>query len=82
MVPYLKGFHLTIEMWRGGRDAEGWKRKSTNDKDDDASIDSLVSLTSLDETRAGGHGLDLPMTASHSLNQNQSPDGSQGRKWS
>jgi hypothetical protein len=21
MVPYLKGFHLTIEMWRGGRDA-------------------------------------------------------------
>ncbi len=23
MVPYLKGFHLTIEMWRGGRDAEG-----------------------------------------------------------
>jgi hypothetical protein len=25
MVPYLKGFHLTIEMWRGGRDPEGWK---------------------------------------------------------
>ena len=25
MVPYLKGFHLSIEMWRGGRDAEGWK---------------------------------------------------------
>jgi hypothetical protein len=25
MVPYLKGFHLTIEMWRGGRDSEGWK---------------------------------------------------------
>ena len=23
MVPYLKGFHLTIKMWRGGRDAEG-----------------------------------------------------------
>ena len=20
MIPYLKGFHLTIEMWRGGRD--------------------------------------------------------------
>ena len=27
MVPYLKGFHLTIEMWRGGRDTEGWKQK-------------------------------------------------------
>ena len=25
MIPYLKGFHLTIEMWRGGRDSEGWK---------------------------------------------------------
>ena len=22
MVPYLKGFHLSLEMWRGGRDAE------------------------------------------------------------
>lgn len=25
MVPYLKGFHLTIENWRGNRDSEGWK---------------------------------------------------------
>jgi hypothetical protein len=25
MVPYLKGFHLTIEIWQGKRDAEGWK---------------------------------------------------------
>jgi hypothetical protein len=25
MVPYLKGFHLAIEIWRGNRDAEGWK---------------------------------------------------------
>ena len=29
MVPYLKGIHLTLEMWRGGRDAEGWKLKPT-----------------------------------------------------
>ena len=28
MVPYLKGFHLTIEMWRGNRDADGWKLPS------------------------------------------------------
>ena len=27
MKPYLKGFHLSLEMWRGGRDAEGWKIK-------------------------------------------------------
>ena len=25
MKPYLKGLHLSLEMWRGGRDAEGWK---------------------------------------------------------
>ena len=30
MVPYLKGFHLTIEMWRGGRDSEGWELKEGN----------------------------------------------------
>lgn len=29
MVPYLKGFHLTIESWRGGRDEDGWKIKSS-----------------------------------------------------
>lgn len=27
MKPYLKGFHLSLEMWRGGRDEEGWKRR-------------------------------------------------------
>lgn len=27
MKPYLKGFHLSLEMWRGGRDREGWKLK-------------------------------------------------------
>jgi hypothetical protein len=25
MVPYRKGFHLTIYDWRKGRDSEGWK---------------------------------------------------------
>eukprot|EP00984_Skeletonema_dohrnii_P009298 scaffold3548_cov79-Skeletonema_dohrnii-CCMP3373.AAC.5 len=29
MIPYLKGFHLTIENWRGDRDEEGWKLKSS-----------------------------------------------------
>ena len=35
MVPYLKGFHLTIEMWRGGRDEDGWKVTSKEDEDQD-----------------------------------------------
>lgn len=25
MIPYVKGFHLTAEMWQGNCDAEGWK---------------------------------------------------------
>jgi len=27
MVPYLKGIHLSLETWRGGRDEKGWKIK-------------------------------------------------------
>ena len=30
MKPYLKGFHLSLESWRGGRDAEGWKTSRAN----------------------------------------------------
>jgi hypothetical protein len=25
MKPYLKGFHLSLETWKGGRDSKGWK---------------------------------------------------------
>ena len=25
MVPFLKGVHHTLEIWRGGRDVDGWK---------------------------------------------------------
>ena len=25
LVPYLKGFHLTLETWRPDRDQDGWK---------------------------------------------------------
>ena len=59
MVPYLKGFHLIIEMWHGGQDADGWKLKER----DDSSVTSLNSLGSLDVTRAGARGLDLSMVA-------------------
>jgi len=39
MVPYLKGFHLTIEMWRGGRDADGWKLPPKEDDPEDDQYD-------------------------------------------
>ena len=44
LVPYLKGFHLTIEMWRGGKDDDGWKMKTG----DEASVCLASSLGSLD----------------------------------
>lgn len=25
LIPNIKGFHLTVEMWKGNRDEEGWK---------------------------------------------------------
>jgi hypothetical protein len=61
MVPYLKEFHLTIKMWRGGQDAKGWKLPV---KDDD-SMASGRSLSSLDATRAGRYGIDLSLSASY-----------------
>jgi hypothetical protein len=35
MKPYLKGFHLLLEMWRGGRDAKGWKIKLGKNEETD-----------------------------------------------
>jgi hypothetical protein len=40
MVPYLKGFHLTIEMWRGSRDADGWRTREV----DECLVDSFGLL--------------------------------------
>jgi hypothetical protein len=30
-VPFLKGFHLTCDSWREGRDSDGWKLRKTLD---------------------------------------------------
>jgi hypothetical protein len=34
MVPYLKGLHATIDSWRPGRDADGWKHKKRKKESD------------------------------------------------
>jgi hypothetical protein len=49
MIPYMKGFHLTIEMWRGGRDAKGRKLK------DDASV-GVEEVTSAEDNDMAGLG--------------------------
>ncbi len=35
MKPYLKGFHLSLETWRGNCDAEGWKKRNNSPVDND-----------------------------------------------
>lgn len=49
MIPYLKGFHLTIEMWRGNRDADGWKFSS---KELSASLVTDQQLGPVDDEEA------------------------------
>jgi hypothetical protein len=68
MVPYLKGFHLSIEMWRGGREADGWKTK------DDESIVSATTVSSLDVTRSGAHGVNLDVAATYDPNTYEDED--------
>jgi hypothetical protein len=68
MILYLKGFHLTIKMWRGGRNSEGWKLR------DYLSVGSSTLLSSLNATRARGCGLDLSLAASYLADQAEDKD--------
>ncbi len=77
MVPYLKGFHLTIKMWRAGQDAEGWKLPV---KDGD-SMASGRSLSSLDATRAGQYGINLSLSASYSVEHAGDHDEAPANHW-
>jgi hypothetical protein len=70
MIPYLKDFHLTIEMWRGGQDVEGWKLLPG----DDLLIDLRGSLSSIDVTQAGGHVMNLSMASTYSANHAKDKD--------
>ncbi len=70
MIPYLKGFHLIIKMWRGGRDSEGWKLR----EGDDISVSSSQSMSSWDVIRAGEHGINLSLAASYSVERLEDED--------
>ena len=47
MKPYLKGFHLSLESWREGRNSEGWKVRA-NEVVAEAGVESTVEQGSLD----------------------------------
>ena len=74
----FEGFHLTIEMWRGGRNVDGWKLSKTGD---DASVCSASSLRSLDVTRAGGRGLNLYFASTFMAGQVEDEDTAAANHW-
>jgi hypothetical protein len=44
MKPYLKGFHLSLETWRGNCDAEGWKKRNNSPMDNEWEKGTACSL--------------------------------------
>jgi hypothetical protein len=40
MTPYLKGFHLSEDVWRPGRNSEGWQEVPPDANDADDEFDS------------------------------------------
>ncbi len=44
MKPYLKGFHLSLETWRGNCDAEGWEKRNNSPMDNELEKGTACSL--------------------------------------
>ena len=60
MVPYLKGIHLSLETWRGGRDEEGWKVREPVSKDEEPSTTEDDDITLIHEKTPELPALDAP----------------------
>jgi hypothetical protein len=72
MIPYVKGFHLTAEMWRGNRDADGWKLPDkardvdhspildVDDNDDAVTVRHVGRKSGAEVPRAPSNGLTPP----------------------
>jgi hypothetical protein len=57
MVPYMKGFHLTAEMWRGHRDVDGWKLPTSRTLDVLPSVDHAEFRDFDEDEAAVGHAM-------------------------
>jgi hypothetical protein len=65
MVPYLKGFHLTLDGWRGGRNDEGWNYMSrevreAQERGEDAGHDDPLEAPKEVKAKARLINTDLP----------------------
>jgi hypothetical protein len=61
LKPYLKGFHLLFETWRGDRDSKGWKVKTHETNDNTSHVDmediKIVLLTEVTTGKIDGGGV-------------------------
>jgi hypothetical protein len=64
MVPYLKGVHHTLNSWRSGSDADGWKSPRTHKPED---------LTAEPPTRRGARTQTPPRSQFESRTRDQPP---------
>jgi hypothetical protein len=48
MKPYLKGFHLSLETWRGGCKSEGWKLPKQREQGETKSTETTTLYNFLD----------------------------------
>ncbi len=42
MKPYLKGFHLSLETWRGGRNSKGWKLPKQQEQEESKAMEAAT----------------------------------------
>jgi hypothetical protein len=57
MVPYMKGFHLTAEMWRGHQDVDGWKLPASRTLDVLPPVDHAEFRDFDEDEAAVGHAM-------------------------
>ena len=58
MKPYLKGFHLSLESWRGSHDTEGWKVRYKETKDKPPKVESETKEKDKTNLENGSHRME------------------------
>jgi hypothetical protein len=51
LKPYLKGFHLSLEMWRGGRDCKGWRIQGGNGCESNTEEASPIGANDIEDVK-------------------------------
>ena len=57
-VPYLKGFHHTLETWMGHRDNDGWKKDKNKERKGYQSVEEVFDYLNIEGHEIGHLGSD------------------------